>query len=227
MTVKEACNILNLEEPECLYYKMDRDIFLDDIRSSYLALIKQNHPDCGGDHNDSIKIIESYKFLSNKIKEKKRIGITEWFAKQGEKEKEKREKRKQEGKPRYNLDNLNKRRKTPIYQFDFDYNLIKKWESVMDASRGLNAYSADLRRAANGIYSQYRGYLWSFTDKIKKRKIKKWAVFYQYDKNNNLIREFHRVKEIKNAGFCIQNIYLNISGKTKSHKGFIWRKNKI
>lgn len=86
MTIKQSCQTLNLEFPEYYLSNFDKDILLDDAKSSYLKLIKANHPDLGGNHDKSVEIIGAFKFLQNNLR-KKQLTITEQVGLQIQKEK--------------------------------------------------------------------------------------------------------------------------------------------
>lgn len=61
-------------------------------------------------------------------------------------------------------------------------------------------------------------------EKLSKKKQK--YDFYQYDKNNNVIKKFESIKQIitENPNYKWQNIYSVCNGYKKSYMGFIWKK---
>lgn len=51
----------------------------------------------------------------------------------------------------------------------------------------------------------------------------KRRIVLQFDKNNNLIKEYEFLSEVKNDGFHIGNVAFAAKGKLKSAGGFIWK----
>lgn len=54
-----------------------------------------------------------------------------------------------------------------ILQYDLESNLIKKWESITEASSNLNISQSTILRVLNGTYKQGKGFIWRYaTDKV-------------------------------------------------------------
>lgn len=47
---------------------------------------------------------------------------------------------------------------------------------------------------------------------------------YQYDKNNHLIAIYNSIQEAKRDGYDHNEISLCLNGKSKTHKGYIWKR---
>lgn len=61
-------------------------------------------------------------------------------------------------------------------------------------------------------------------EKISNSMIGKFCkIVEQFDKNNNLIREWKSLTEIGQNGFCLSKVSLCCNNKRKSHKDFIWK----
>lgn len=74
-----------------------------------------------------------------------------------------------------------------IYQYDFNHNLIKEWESVELAAKELNIVKSALRNVLCGISISCKGYFWVY----KKEDLP--TIPYRlevYDLNNNLIKKY-------------------------------------
>ncbi len=152
MTLNQACLILNVELPDHklgLMSKMDKEIFFDEVKEKYLNLIKLNHPDLGGQHDNSVNIIEAFQFLRKQIKEKHKLTITEWFDRYHLKQKEKKQQSKSGPKPK------------EVYQYDLNKNFIKKWDSISEIKKELNFDQGAISRVIKGKYRQHKGFIWS------------------------------------------------------------------
>jgi hypothetical protein len=223
MTLKQACEILNVETPYVkisALSRMEKDIFFDDVKEKYLQLIKLNHPDKGGEHDNSVQIIEAFQFLRDQVNNKHTISITEWFEKQAIKKQEKKE----------NSNNI-KQKKTylPIYQYDFKLNLIKIWEcSPYKIGKELNLGGDEIVRALKKEYKQYKGFIWSNvmlekTDENISNFVPKITKYNKYDENNNLIKSYCGIKGLKSDDYLREGVYHSINNNVK-YKGFFWKK---
>lgn len=231
MKFKEACEILGIEPINMdLAYKWERELLLDEAKEKYLSLIKQNHPDLGGDHDKSVQIIHAYKSMQRHCSENRYVTITELFAKKGELWKEKRRARekaraaaKRANKSLSNPSSNAKRK--PVYQFDLSGKLVKQWESVTAAAKGLGIFRPDISKVCQGKYRQCHNFLWSFNDTAPVYKPKKCIKFGQYDQDGNLIKVFNSKKELSDNGFNYQNVWRAEKLKWK-YKEFYWKKEK-
>lgn len=53
--------------------------------------------------------------------------------------------------------------------------------------------------------------------------LKKHHIIMQYSLDNEFIKEWNRVSELRKYGFRENKIYFNCSGKSKTYKGFIFK----
>ena len=49
-----------------------------------------------------------------------------------------------------------------IEQYDFENNLIKKWDSIKQASNSLNISKSGIIYCAQGKFKQFKGYIWKY-----------------------------------------------------------------
>lgn len=118
----------------------------------------------------------------------------------------------------------------PVYQYDLKGNFIAGYTGQAEAARMTGIHQGDISNACNGKLSVAGGYLWRKThiDKIGvnldyKKSVRNRAVL-QYDKNNNLIKEWRSVADISNElGFRAATIRACCSGQIAISHGFIWR----
>lgn len=118
----------------------------------------------------------------------------------------------------------------PVYQYDLLGNYIAGYAGQAEASRITGIKQGDISNACNGKVNTAGGYLWrkTRTDKIEvnidyKKSIRNRAVL-QYDKHNNLIKEWRTVAEISQTlGFRANTIRACCSGQIKISNGYIWK----
>lgn len=77
-----------------------------------------------------------------------------------------KESREKQSRTRIEMFKLNLLPKTTriILQYDLNNNLIKKWGSLVEASRALNIHVSTIIRCANGTYKQGKGFIWKYED---------------------------------------------------------------
>lgn len=118
----------------------------------------------------------------------------------------------------------------PVYQYDLKGNFIAVYAGQAEAARMTGIKQSDISLVCNGKSNIAGGYLWRKTrvDKIDvninyKKFIKNRSVL-QYDKDNNLIKEWSSAAEIsKELGFRKATIQACCSGQIAVSNGFIWR----
>lgn len=118
----------------------------------------------------------------------------------------------------------------PVYQYDLKGIFIAEYAGQAEAARITGIHQSDISNACNGKLSVAGGYLWRKTrmDKIEvnidyKKSVRNKAVL-QYDKSNNLIKEWSSISEISKAlGFRAATIRACCSGQIAVSNGFIWR----
>jgi hypothetical protein len=125
-----------------------------------------------------------------------------------------------------------KRRK--IYQYDIDGNLIKKWESAMEAeNNNCNFKRNGIMRAARGTRKMYNGFIWSYKDlgeKINAHKHRYIEGSYKNIKQvdistGKVIRIFQDIYEIQKFFNLDKRDYIVcncIAGNRKSAHGYFW-----
>lgn len=118
----------------------------------------------------------------------------------------------------------------PVYQYDLKGIFIAEYAGQAEAARITGIHQSDISNACNGKLSVAGGYLWRKTrmDKIEvnidyKKSVRNRAVL-QYDKSDNLIKEWSSIAEIsKELGFRAATIRACCSGQIAVSNGFIWR----
>lgn len=118
----------------------------------------------------------------------------------------------------------------PIYQYDLKGNFIAGYAGQTEAARITGIHQSDISNACNGKSNIAGGYLWrkTYINKIdintNYKKLLKNRTVLQYDKNNNLIKEWSSAAEIsKELGFRAATIRACCSGQIDISRGFIWR----
>ena len=113
--------------------------------------------------------------------------------------------------------------KKVVLQYDLKGNLIKEWSSLSEIDLGiLNISNCCLGRAITA-----GGYIWRYKDEfieinLEKLNYQKRKVS-QYDMLGNHIMTFESMSTAALLGFNDSNIQDCCVGRSKSHRGFIWR----
>lgn len=122
-----------------------------------------------------------------------------------------------------------------IYQYDKKGNFIKAWNNTFEIENELGYYQQHIRKNCQYQCKSIYGYIWRYEDDIKengfkftsnkpRRKINRkynHKIVYQYDMNNNLIKEWDSVKSICNEFNCYDtSIYRVIKGIRNSYHGY-------
>jgi group I intron endonuclease len=130
-----------------------------------------------------------------------------------------------------------------ILQYDFNINLIKEWNSIIEATETLSIDGGNISKCCNYEQLTYKKYFWFFSDTkinikehinnilIRKKEAQKHRnqkrrekMVVQYDLKGNMIKIWNSLKE---ATLSINGTNGNISnccnGKSKTYKGFIWK----
>lgn len=116
--------------------------------------------------------------------------------------------------------------KRQVYQMDNnDGNIIKIWDSIIDAARELGIQQSDISHCLSGKYRIAGGFGWCTEDTLNKFKpYKRERTILQFDKNRNFIKEWNSAKEA--ADFLNKdgnNIRAAAKGKRKTAYGYIWK----
>ena len=130
----------------------------------------------------------------------------------------------------------------PVTQYDLQGNIIKKWNSMIEASRELNILCTKINSCCKGREKTYHGYIWRFTDeniekitnieeylKRKKsisRKIqegKRVAQYSIYDEFIKIWNSSSEATEYYGGAKNTTNIQACCRGAKKSAFGFKWK----
>ena len=120
----------------------------------------------------------------------------------------------------------------PIYQIDFNGNIIKEWSSANWAAKMLGCSPARIYEALNHKNKKktYGGYIWIYVDKYDPytfdlnwyiKRNWNYKTFYQYDSNYNLVNVWETALEAEKYGFLKDGIY-KVTNKNRKYKGFYW-----
>lgn len=123
-------------------------------------------------------------------------------------------------------DQLSKNHKA-VLQYDMYGNLIREFDSVISISNKYGYNSSNIASCCRGITLSANGYIWRYKDEfieidLEKLNCKKRKVS-QYDMLGNYIMTFDSIKDASSQGFNENNIQDCCVGRSKSHRGFIWR----
>lgn len=130
--------------------------------------------------------------------------------------------------------NINKNiRNKPFFQVNSKGEIIKRYNSLREAvtdgwnERMVNECCRELR-------NNYKGYIWIYESKynlitpeyckkmLDKPKRKCHSIL-QYDLNNNFIKEYNYLTDVKKDGFNDTNVYDTCMGRKQQYKGYIWK----
>lgn len=128
--------------------------------------------------------------------------------------------------------NSNKSNSKEVHQYDLDGNYIRSFPSIISAKR---EYHCDIYNAASGRVPTAGKFQWrlikfekilSYSSKLSR--INKSKKIYQYDIDNNFIREWKGTKEISDVLKINRGSIRNcLSGRSNTANGFKWSYNKI
>lgn len=130
---------------------------------------------------------------------------------------------------------------TPTYQIDLEGNIIKEWINIETICKKLNIHRQSLYAVLNGKVWTCRDFIWVYKEKynktyvqeivfkINKNKervkngLRKSGKIYQYDLDNNFIKEYPsgRAAGIE-TGCSINGISACCNNKQIQSGGFIW-----
>lgn len=127
------------------------------------------------------------------------------------------------------LNNLQKNKMLPCYQYDLEGNFIAEFVNSKEASEILNCDYTSIWRCVTEQQQHYKN--WQFKA-YKKNKISKWSnpkqnKIFVYDDNGNFIKCYDSQKEAaKDFGVAESSISRYIKGIRKM-KGFVFSKNPL
>ena len=125
-----------------------------------------------------------------------------------------------------------------VYQYDFNGNLVKIWNSIYSINKEMGIDIKGVRNTINGIYAKSHGYIWSGNElskeelDIKINKAKKYnnvSKILQYSKDRKtLLNTYNTLTEASIAtGVSTSGIALCYSGKYSHSGGYFWVKEEI
>lgn len=124
--------------------------------------------------------------------------------------------------------NMKNAQQRPINQYDFQGNLIKQWKSINEASQSFDKVNTAISNCCDrrGKTKSAYGYQWRYADDcedIGQLKYYNDKIIYEIDDNNNIIRTFSNIKEIKQF-YSSEKLWIAdvLCGRQKSTKGHIF-----
>lgn len=171
MTLQRACETLNLQyDPQARYSNTHKDMLLEDAKKHFMVLIKEHHPDCGGDASKARELIEAHQFLKKNL-DVKRLSITEWFDIRAQriKERKARQRAVKLHKPKQTspfMPQPKLRKGRPVIQLSLSGEWIREWESAKQAGLAYNICPGTIGKCAKGCqyYHTAAGFLWKYKD---------------------------------------------------------------
>lgn len=115
----------------------------------------------------------------------------------------------------------------PVYQFEKNGFLIKKWNSAIEAAKELSIDDSSIMKVCKGKLYSCGGWIWSYTDYVKQYKDPRTIKILQYDKDGTFIKEWESIIEIKNSiGISDRQMHQTLDKINKTAKSFIWLRKK-
>ena len=156
MTIKEACNILDIVCPvgDRCDSEYERAELFAKAKSNYIKLLKTNHPDVGGNHDDTIRIVNAFKFLQKTLT-KRRLTYTELYSYMYRRSKERKSK---------HVRKVAKQRPLvrTVLQVDSSGTVIAAWKSMCAAARALNINQGSISKCCRGKAKSTGGFQWRY-----------------------------------------------------------------
>lgn len=112
-----------------------------------------------------------------------------------------------------------------VYQFDYNGNLIKKWNSISDITEYYSCNSARIRMAVTNKYSAFESY-WNFEESINTEEYRKssQSELYQFNQNGELIKTYKNTTTAsKELNLSLNSLNEAVS-KKKLYKEYYWTK---
>lgn len=118
-----------------------------------------------------------------------------------------------------------------VVQYDLEFNKIKEFNSIVEASKELNIGKAGINSTCLYKQKQSGGYIFRYIEDLSFDKSQKIVInknigrnVCQYDLNMNLIKIHNSIAEAsKNANVHKNNIWGVINNLRKTSGGFIWK----
>jgi hypothetical protein len=105
--------------------------------------------------------------------------------------------------------------------------LIREWDCASEIEKEFGYKPGNIASCCRGLSITANGFIWRYKDDFieidleklnyQKRKVK------QYDMKGNFIKSYDSIKEAAGIGFNEGNIQDCCVGRSKSHRGYMWR----
>lgn len=112
-----------------------------------------------------------------------------------------------------------------VFQYNLNGEFLRKWDCMLDACREYDIDSGSMTKNCQGLQSQAKGFIWSYTykNKVKPATIIKKSIV-QLDEDMNVINEFSSVSEAaKFHNTSTGRICSCLKGITNTCKGYKWK----
>lgn len=113
-----------------------------------------------------------------------------------------------------------------IYQYSFNGDFIKEWDSVYELEKELGYKESTIRNACNNNeHCSAYGYQWSYEklDNIGEyNTVTQKKHVYQYDKKGNFIKVYTSILSVEEDGFSYGNVGNCCKGIRQSCNGYVW-----
>lgn len=121
-----------------------------------------------------------------------------------------------------------------VAQCDLDGNVISEFDTMKMAGDKTGISFKNISKAARGHRKTAGGYIWKFVDSknivyhprvYKKTPVRKYRPIIQYTIDNQFVTEYKSLEEATfiNNFHTHTNISANLSGRTKSAYGYVWK----
>lgn len=104
----------------------------------------------------------------------------------------------------------------PVYQFDLFGNLIKRWDSIMDAAESLKIDSSNIIHVCSGHQRHTKNFLWSYSEKLEIKPI----GIYVFSLSGELLAQCNNTVEVYEKFFPNKNrknVLSQLKGKINSN----------
>jgi group I intron endonuclease len=117
-----------------------------------------------------------------------------------------------------------------IIQYSLDNIKLKEYISIAQAAKVNNFSKSAISANLKGESKTSNGFIWKYKNQEQNKTIKnnKPCRISQYDLLNNKIKSYDSIsKASKESGYTKSGLIANLQGKSKTYKGFIWKKEVI
>ena len=121
----------------------------------------------------------------------------------------------------------------PIYQIDFEGNIVNKWEyGAREASKSMNINQSCIWRCLNKDRKTYKGYIWIIMDEYNENTFDakdyithkaKPNSYNKYDTQGNFIKFYSTYKDLEKDNLDPSGVLKCAKGKIEKYKGFIFK----